>query len=130
MSIVPNLLINNSKLVLKSHLVKISTICCVEGTKGMQIAPQSFFSFIKCLSISTCFMRSCCTGFYAILIAVLLSQYNFIGICIGIQSSSRIFSNQRISQTPLAIALYFASTLLLVTTFRVLLHHVTRFPQT
>ena len=79
MSIMPNLLINNSKLVLKSPLVKISAICRIEGTKGMQIAPQSIFSFMNYLSISTCFVQSCCIGLCAILIATLLSQYNFIG---------------------------------------------------
>ena len=130
MSFIPNLLINNSKLVLKSPLVKISTICCVEGTKGMQIAPQLIFSFMKCLLIFICFVRSYCTGFCAILIATLLSQYNFISICISIRSSSRILLNQSITQTPLAIALYSALALLLATTFYFLLHHVTRFPQT
>ena len=130
MPIMPKLLINNSKLVLKSPLVKISTICYVEGTKGMQIAPQSIFSFMKCLSISTCFMRSCCTRFCAILITTLLSQYNFIDICIGIRSSSRILLNQSISLTTLAIALYSALTLLLATTLCFLLRHLTRFPQT
>ncbi|RDY09513.1 hypothetical protein CR513_06105, partial [Mucuna pruriens] len=58
------------------------------------------------------------------LITALLSQYNFIGMCMSICNSSRTLFNQSISRTSLAIALCFASTLLLDTTFCFLLCQV------
>lgn len=67
--------------------------------------------------VSACFVRSCCTGFWAILMAALLSQYNFIGMFTGIRRSSRILFNHSISQTPLAIALYSPLALLLALHF-------------
>jgi len=91
-----NLLTRNSKLDLNNPFVRMSATCCEEGTKGMQIRPVSTFSFMKCLSISTCLVRSCWTGFWEILIAALLSQYNFIGRVIGSCNSSRILLSHKI----------------------------------
>lgn len=124
----PNLLIRNSKFGLNNPLVRISAVCCVVGTNGMQTTPASNFSLMKCLSISTCLVQSCCTGLCSMLIAALLSQYNFIGDSIGFFNSSSILCSHRISQTPFPIARYSASALLRATTFCFLLLQVTRFP--
>ena len=96
MFIMPNLLINDSKLALKIPLVKISIVCCVKGTKGMQIALQSIFFFMKCLLIFTCFVRLCCIGLCAILIIALLSQYNFIGTFCKTRGNSNFLRNGKI----------------------------------
>ena len=126
----PNLLIRSLKLGLNNPLVRISTICCVVGTNDIQITPLSIFYFMKCLSVSTCFVRSCYIGLCAMLMVALLSQYNFIGMLIGIfKSSSTLFSHY-ISQIPWVIAWYSTSTLLLSTTFYFLLCHVSKLPQT
>ena len=113
----PNLLIRSLKLGLNNPLVRISTIFCVVGKNDIQIAPLSIFSSMKCLSISTCFVRSCYIEFCAMLMAVLLSQYNFIGMLTGIFKSSSTLFNHYISQTPWVIAWYSTSALLLATTF-------------
>lgn len=102
--------------LLKSLLLKKLAICWVLQTKGMQTTPLLIFSFIKCLL--------CCTVFWVILIATLLSQYNFIGIFTDICNSSKILFSHNISQTLLAITLYSTPTLLLTTTFCFLLCHV------
>ena len=61
------------------------------------------------------------------LIATLLSHYNFIGVSIGVFSSLSIHCNHNNSQAPLAIVLYSASSLLLSITFCFLLLQLTRF---
>lgn len=88
------------------------------------------FSLMKCLSISICFVLSCCTGSFAILIASLLSQNNLIGFLVVILKSSNNVLSHINSHTPNAIALYSASTLNLATTDYFLLLQVTRLPLT
>ena len=67
-------------------------------------------------------------GLLEMLIVALLSQYNFIGPFVVIfNSPSNLFSHNN-SHIPRAIALYYASTLLLATIDCFLLLQVTRFP--
>ena len=63
-----------------------------------------------------CLVLSCWTGLCAMLIAALLSQYNFITPSIGCLTSSRTRFSHNISQIPCDIALNSASALLLATT--------------
>ena len=102
-----NLLIRSSKLKLNNPLVRISTICYVLGTNDIQIVPLSIFSFMKCLSILTCLVQSYCIRFCAMLMAALLSQYNFIGMLIGIFNSFNTLFSHNISQTLWVISLIF-----------------------
>lgn len=46
-------------------------------TNGRLVIFASKFSFMKCLSISTCFVLSCWTRFPEMLMAALLSQWSF-----------------------------------------------------
>jgi hypothetical protein len=68
------------KSVILNPFVKTSAICSLVPTKGIHIIPSSSLSLMKCLSISTYLVLSCCTGLFAMFIAALLSQYNMMGV--------------------------------------------------
>ena len=85
---------------------------------------------MKCLSISTCFVRSCRTGFFEILIVVWLSQNNFHVFVGGKFSSHKSFLSHCISVIPLATPLNSALALESATIFYFLLLQVTKFPPT
>jgi hypothetical protein len=68
------------KSVILNPFVKTSAICSLVPTKGIHTIPSSSLSLMKCRSISTCLVLSCCTGLFAMLIAALLSQYNMMGL--------------------------------------------------
>lgn len=76
----------------------MSSICCIVRTNNKHIALASSLSFMKCLSILTCFVFWCYTGFCAILMVALLSQYNFIGRVLDLLSSSRTCFSYNILQ--------------------------------
>lgn len=63
-------------------------------------------SLMKFLSMKICFVRSCWTGLFAMLIADLLSQNNLTGVSTFSLNSSRTLLIQNTLQTPLAISLY------------------------
>ncbi|GKC41737.1 hypothetical protein Tco_1059459, partial [Tanacetum coccineum] len=90
----------------------------------------SNFSLMKCQSISICFVRSCCTGFSEIWMAVLLSLLTLLGSCGGYPISVSSFRIHNTSVIPLAFPRNSASALERATTFCFLLRHVTRFPPT
>ena len=75
--------------------VRISTNWSFDLTNERLTIFFSSFSFIKSLSISTCFVRSCWTGFPDMLIATLLSQNNLQVFVNGKCSSLKRFFNQR-----------------------------------
>ncbi|PON63608.1 hypothetical protein TorRG33x02_275870 [Trema orientale] len=96
----PSLLTKDSKTYLDSPFVKISVTCSFDGMYDMQITLLSNFSLMKCLSISTCFVLSCWTGLFAMLIAALLLLYSFIGFLVFIFNSSSNRFNRRSSHIP------------------------------
>ena len=57
--------------------VRKSASWSLDLTNGRLMIPFLSFSFMKCLSITTRFIWSCWIQFSEILIAVMLSQYNF-----------------------------------------------------
>jgi hypothetical protein len=85
-----------------------------------------FQRFLKCLSTSTCLVISCRIGLWAILHAVLLSQYNFIGLVCLMCSSCIIFLIHNNSYIALVILLYSALADNLATTSCFLLLQVTK----
>ena len=115
---------------LNMPLVNISVTCFEEDTNGIQTIPFSNFPLMNCQSISICLVRSCWTGLWATMIAVLLLQYNLIGMLISLSSSFRTRCIQRTSHIPLSINLNSASALLRATTVYFLLLQVTRLPHT
>jgi len=60
-------------------LVRMSANWSSDLTNGSSILLSSIFTLMKCLSISTCLVLSCCTGFSEILILALLSHFNRLG---------------------------------------------------
>ena len=90
----------------------------------------SRFSFMKCLSISTCFVRSCWTRLPEMLMDAWLSQNNLQAFFGGKFNSHKSFLTHEISVVPLAIPLNSALALDRATTFYFLLLQVTRFPLT
>jgi len=85
---------------------------------------------MKYLSISTCFILSCCTGLWLIAIVDVLSQYKFIvSFCLKPKSDST-FLIHKSSHTPSVMALNFASALDLAIIDYFLLLQVTRFSPT
>ena len=125
---------NLHKVLLKicdeTAFVRMSASWSVDLTKGRRTILLSSFSLIKCRSISTCFVRSCWTGFSEMLIAALLSQYRGLACVWRKPNSPRSFLIHRISVTPFAIPLNSASALDRATTFYFLLFQVTRLPPT
>lgn len=99
-------------------------------TKRMQIQLGLIWSLIKCRSISTNIILSCCIGSCALLMATLLSQKWFIGPFSRNPNSSSNFFNHRSSQILLAIEWNFSSALDLATTNCFLLRYVIRLSQT
>ncbi|RDY07787.1 hypothetical protein CR513_08048, partial [Mucuna pruriens] len=126
--VVPAKLTLPAKADFRSPLVKTSTTWSPVRTCVMTISPLSNFSLMKFLSISMCFVLSCQTGLWAILIAELLSQNNFIAPSYFTLRSSRIIFIHIPSHIPYAMARNFASVLDRATTFCFLLLQVTRFP--
>lgn len=78
-SYIPTLFTRKAKIDLNSPLVEIYVVWSLDATYGMQIIPAFIFFFIKCQSTSMCLVWSCCTRFYEMFVAALLSQNNFIG---------------------------------------------------
>jgi len=58
---IPNLNRDSLNTLLDTPLVRTSANYNYDPTKGKEIIPASSFSLMKCLSISTCFVLSCCT---------------------------------------------------------------------
>jgi hypothetical protein len=118
------------KSLLETTLVRISANCSSDCTCGILIIFGSIFSFMKCQSISTCFVRSCWTGLCDISIAALLSQNNTIGSPDSKPNSLISFFSQSNSHTPFIIPLNSASALDNATTACFLLLQVIIFPPT
>ncbi|RDY03702.1 hypothetical protein CR513_12679, partial [Mucuna pruriens] len=102
----------------RNPLVKTSATWSFIGTCVVTTSPLFNFSLMKCQSISMCLVLSCWTGLWAILIAELLSQNNFIGPTLR---SSRIIFIHNPSYIPCAMAQNSASTLDRATIFCFLL---------
>ena len=78
----------------------------------------------------TCFILSCCTRLWAIVIVDVLSQYKLIvSFCLKPKSDST-FLVHKSSHTPSVMPMNYASALNLATTCYFLLIQVTRFPPT
>ncbi|MFS7972377.1 hypothetical protein Hanom_Chr09g00844011 [Helianthus anomalus] len=92
--------------------------------------PSSNFSLMKCRSTSTCFVRSCWTGFSEICIAALLSHMILVAVVGRKPIFVRSLRIHRISARPRATPRNSASALDRATTFCCLLLQVTRFPPT
>ena len=129
-SFIPRLQVNDSNESLWSPFVRTSINCFFVEIKGVQITPFFMFSTMKCLSTATCLVLSWYIGLWTMLIAALLSQYNFIEVSIDILNSLRSLLSHKSSQMSSANALNFASTLLLETIDCFLLLHVTKLPPT
>ncbi|XP_057768367.1 uncharacterized protein LOC131006172 [Salvia miltiorrhiza] len=127
-------ILNLSRTSLKTFvftaLVNMSANCSSDRMKGSSMIPLSSFSLMKCRSISTCLVLSCCTGFSDILIAALLSQKSRLPLLGGKPISVSNLRSHRISVIPLFTPLNSASALDRATTFCFLLLHVTKFPPT
>ena len=124
-------LLNDSwKTRLETAFVRIFANWSSDFTNGNFTILASSFSLIKCLSISTCLVRSCWTGFYAICIAARLSQYKLISTLGWYPISLIKLRNQRSSHRPFDMPRNSASALDKATTFCFLLFQVTRFPPT
>ncbi|RDY12000.1 hypothetical protein CR513_03235, partial [Mucuna pruriens] len=111
-----------------SPLVETSATWSPVGSCALTISPLSNCSLMKCLSISMCFVLSCWTRLWTILIAELLSQNNFIGPSYFTLRSSRIIFIDNPSHIPCAMAQNSTSVLDQATIFCFLLLKVTRFP--
>jgi hypothetical protein len=118
------------KSVILNLFVKTSAICSLVPTKGIHTIPSSSLSLMKCRSISTCLVLSCCTRLFAMFIAALLSQYNMMGLSSNNPNSSSNLRSYNSSLTPWAMALYSASAVDLATTFCFLLLQETILPHT
>ncbi|XP_057774225.1 uncharacterized protein LOC130993377 isoform X1 [Salvia miltiorrhiza] len=88
-------ILNLSRTSLKTFvftaLVNMSANCSSDRMKGSSMIPLSSFSLMKCRSISTCLVLSCCTGFSDILIAALLSQKSRLPLLGGKPISGHYF---------------------------------------
>lgn len=120
---IPNLDNIELNILMETVFVSISATWSSDCTKRSSMTPLSSFSFMKCLYILTCLVRSRCIGFYEKLIVTLLSHINCA-------SSLATFFSHNTSPTPFPISPNFASVLDNATTSYFLLLHVMRLPPT
>jgi hypothetical protein len=88
--------------VILNYFVKTSAICSLILTNDIHIMPSSSLSLMKCRSISTCLVLSCCIGLFAMFITALLSQYSIMGLSSNNPNSSSNLRSHNPSLTPWA----------------------------
>ena len=127
-SIMPSSLLILQKWSSFKGLVKISTSWLRVSTCSMHMSPLSAWSLMKWCLISICLVRECSTGFFVILMALVLSQK--IGIlCNATPKSLNCCLIHKIWAQQLPAAIYSASAVERATKFYFLLTKIQAYDQ-